>query len=168
MQVFELKYPISNIQGVFIEKEDFEKDPARIALNIGHVSVVFFPEQYKSTYMNTNLWHKLMPCVTINGVLHAKIFFYSPSFNLDWEWKDLFEILHGLEGETKIFEDKYPTYFLVILCEKDIMFLGRYTGKLFSEFNKSEPIGYIGRRNSAREVRESAEKMMIQIKAGTK
>ena len=79
-----------------------------------------------------------------------------------------FEILHELEGETKIFEDKYPTYFLVILCEKDIMFLGRYTGKLFSEFNKSEPIGYIGRRNSAREVRESAEKMMIQIKAGTK
>lgn len=58
-----------------------------------------------------------------------------------------FEILHELEGETKIFEDKYPTYFLVILCEKDIMFLGRYT---------------------AREVRESAEKMMIQIKAGTK
>lgn len=58
-----------------------------------------------------------------------------------------FEILHELEGETKIFEDKYPTYFL-----------GRYTGKLFSEFNKSEPIGYIGRRNSAREVRESAEK----------
>lgn len=53
-----------------------------------------------------------------------------------------FEILHELEGETKIFEDKYPTYFLVILCEKDIMFLGRYTGKLFSEFNKSEPIGY--------------------------
>ena len=51
-----------------------------------------------------------------------------------------FEILHELEGETKIFEDKYPTYFLVILCEKDIMFLGRYTGKLFSEFNKSEPI----------------------------
>lgn len=42
-----------------------------------------------------------------------------------------FEILHELEGETKIFEDKYPTYFLVILCEKDIMFLGRYTGKLF-------------------------------------
>lgn len=79
-----------------------------------------------------------------------------------------FEILHELEGETKIFEDKYPTYFLVILCEKDIMFLGRYTGKLFSEFNKSEPIGYIGRRNSAQEVRESAEKMMIQIKAGTK
>ena len=34
-----------------------------------------------------------------------------------------FEILHELEGETKIFEDKYPTYFLVILCEKDIMFL---------------------------------------------
>lgn len=33
-----------------------------------------------------------------------------------------FEILHELEGETKIFEDKYPTYFLVILCEKDIMF----------------------------------------------
>lgn len=45
-----------------------------------------------------------------------------------------FEILHELEGETKIFEDKYPTYFLVILCEKDIMFLGRYTEKLFSEF----------------------------------
>ena len=38
----------------------------------------------------------------------------------------------------------------------------------YSEFNKSEPIVYIGRRNSAREVRESAEKMMIQIKAGTK
>lgn len=48
------------------------------------------------------------------------------------------------------------------------MFLGRYTGKLFSEFNKSEPIGYIGRRNSAREVRESAEEMMRQIKASTK
>lgn len=85
MQTFELTYPISNINGVFIEEEDFEKDPARIALNIGHVSVVFLPEQYKSTYMNTNLWHKLMPCVTINGVLHAKIFFYSPSFKLDWE-----------------------------------------------------------------------------------
>jgi hypothetical protein len=81
MQTFELTYPVSNINGVFIEEED----PARIALNIGHVSVVFLPEQYKSTYMNTNLWHKLMPCVTINGVLHAKIFFYSPSFNLDWE-----------------------------------------------------------------------------------
>lgn len=44
MQTFELTYPVSNINGVFIEEEDFEKDPARIALNIGHVSVVFLPE----------------------------------------------------------------------------------------------------------------------------
>lgn len=85
MQTFELTYPVSNINGVFIEEEDFEKDPAMIALNIGHVSVVFIPEQYKDTYMNTNLYHKLVPCITIQGVLHAKIFFYSPSFKLDWE-----------------------------------------------------------------------------------
>ena len=79
MQTFELTYPVSNINGVFIEEEDFEKDPARIALNIGHVSVVFIPEQYKDAYMNTNLYHKLVPCIMIQGVLHAKIFFYSPS-----------------------------------------------------------------------------------------
>lgn len=85
MQTFELTYPVSNINGVFIEEEDFEKDPAMMALNIGHVSVVFIPEQYKDTYINTNLYHKLVPCIMIQGVLHAKIFFYSPSFNLDWE-----------------------------------------------------------------------------------
>ena len=85
MQTFELKYPVSNVNGVFIEEEDFEKDPAMIALNIGHVSVVFIPEQYKDTYMNTNLYHKLVPCIMIQGVLHAKIFFYSPSFKLNWE-----------------------------------------------------------------------------------
>lgn len=85
---------------------------------------------------------------------------------------DAFRVLYELEGETKIFEDKYPTYLLVIFYENEkfssAFFPDKYTGKLFSEFNKSEPIGYIGRRNSAREVRESAEEMMKQIKAGTK
>lgn len=85
--------------------------------------------------------------------------------------KELLEIYWNLEKETKIFREKYPTYFVVIQCENPataVFFQDNYTGELFSDFNKGEPIGYIGRRNSAREVRESAEEMMRQIKAGTK
>lgn len=85
--------------------------------------------------------------------------------------KNLLEIYWNLEKETKIFRDKYPTYFVVIQCENPItavFFQDNYTGKLFSDFNKREPIGYIGKRKTAEDVRKSAETMMEQIKANTK
>lgn len=85
--------------------------------------------------------------------------------------KELLEIYWNLEKETKIFREKYPTYFVVIQCENPttaVFFQANYTGKLFSDFNKEEPIGYIGRRETAEDVRKSAETMMEQIKANTK
>lgn len=85
MKIFELQNP-TNVRGMFIEEEDFLKDPTFLSLKAGGlVSALFIPEQYKDTYMHTNLYTKLMPCITINGILHAKIFFYSPSFDLGWE-----------------------------------------------------------------------------------
>ena len=80
--------------------------------------------------------------------------------------KNLLEIYWNLEKETKIFRD--TTYFVAILCENPttaVFFQDNYTGKLFSDFNKEEPIG---RRKTAEDVRKSAETMMEQIKANTK
>lgn len=85
MKIFELQNP-SDVMGMILENKDFHYDPTQIALKAGGlVSAVFIPEQYKDTYMHTNLYSKLLPCLMTNGVLFAKIFFYSPDFNLGWE-----------------------------------------------------------------------------------